>query len=277
MLGVHVDLPWAYAVGAGIALAAAHQLRGEVVGDAVVGRAARGVGAKAGRHFVLAMAFGVFVFVPMSLWVAYRFPEWATMQRADEVDLVRVGAAELGLIAAGFVVTRWLVVGGRMRWAAVQPITASLAMAVLMIHGWDGDGWRRMLSTGRTDYETFPQGVEAVAAQVVGFVGSELGVTLMVSGAVTVGALGVVMGVLHQFGLTDAGADGPGLIRAGIIGGITVGGVMAVGGVISLLTWGVGWVGAIGMVPLLWLAVAAKGSYASLVVNDLGLPGEREE
>ncbi|MWK40467.1 hypothetical protein GEV43_45335 [Actinomadura sp. J1-007] len=252
MLGVYTDLPWAYGAGAGIALSAAHQLRGArplaraasptrpvpasprhaSAGDEPrVGRAPRVKGAATGRHLALALVYGALVFVPTSLAVARAHPEWATMQYKGSLsrnDLVLLAAAELALVAAGFLVARGLLVRGRIRLAAVQVIGACLVMACAVVHGPDGDGWRRFVSADRADLARFPDYTDLgdagpVARHVLAFLGSDVAVALCLAGAPAVGALVLIMGVLHQFGLTDAGAEGPGVIRAGFVGAVVAG------------------------------------------------------
>lgn len=299
MLGIYTDLPWAYGAGAGIALSAAHQLRGarspagtaspappprhaSARNEPRVGRAPRVRGAATGRHLALALLYGALVFVPASLAVARSHPEWATMQYRGSLsrnDLALVAAAELGLVAAGFLVARGLLVRGRIRLAAVQVIGACLAMACAVVHGPDGDGWRRFVSTDRADLARFPDYTDLgdaglLARHVLAFLGSDVAVSLYLTGAPAVGALVLVMGVLHQFGLTDAGAEGPGVIRAGFVGAVVAGGVAATAVLLSLLVHGVGWVGAAAVLPVLWLGVAARGGFAAVVVNDLALPEE---
>ncbi|WP_067485429.1 hypothetical protein [Actinomadura hibisca] len=295
MLGVLVDLPWSYAAGAGIALAAAHQLRGagraaltewserperppRPGADTPLGRAPKAEGATAGRHFVLAMLYSALVFVPASLFVAHRYPEWATAQHSATIsgnDLLKLAGAELALTALGFLLTRALLVAGRIRWAVLQVLLPCLAMALILVHD-----WRRFLSTDRADHATFPDHVRLRApgpllTQAADFLTSGLAVALYVTGAVTVGALALVMGLLHQFGLTDAGVHGPGLPGAAFVGAVTVAGIVAVALVLNLLFAWTGWIGPLVAAPLLWIAVVMRGSYATVVVDDLALPAER--
>ncbi|MQY07774.1 hypothetical protein [Actinomadura macrotermitis] len=265
MLGVYADVPWSYAAGAGIALAAAHQLR--------LGRA--------GRHFALALLYGGLVFVPASLSVAAAYPEWATLQERASLPggfLPGLGALELALLAAGFLLTRWAIAAGRTRWAVLQVLLPCLVMAVLLVHG-----WKRLISLDRAGYAHFPElrrvdDLRPLLAHAVTFLTSGLALTLLFTGALTVGALALIMGILHQFGLTDAGVrEGPGLIRAGLAGVITIAGTLAVAALIGLLLQGVGPLGVLAVVPVLWLAIAARGGYASLLVADLALPPGREK
>ncbi|MFD0690349.1 hypothetical protein [Actinomadura fibrosa] len=355
MLGVYADLPWSYAAGAGIALAAAHQLRGArhtvpsppavtsgapsartaeppasaapstrptattgsstpstrpagIIGSSApsarpavltgssatfarsavegppVGRAPRVTGAAGGRHFALAMAYSVLIFVPASLFVAHRYPQWATAQHEDALSreaLAWLGAAEVALTAAGFLVARALLVAGRIRWAVCQVILGCLLLCLAVVHGRDGDGWKRFLSSDRDDYARFPRflhvaDIGPIAGHVAGFLTSGLAVVLYTTGAVVLGTLGVVMGLLHQFGLTDAGADGPGPLRAALVAAVVGGGALVLAVLVSALVSGVGWVALAAVLPVLWLAVAARGAFATVVITDLGLPAEHD-
>lgn len=313
MLGIYADLPWSYAAGAGIALAAAHQLRGArrattaaapdaptgntsagntsagsaAAGGAagpVPGRAPRVAGATGGRHFALAMAYSLLVFVPTSLFVAATHPQWATLQRTSHLShgaLTALAAGEAALTAAGFLVTRGLLVAGRIRWAACQVILATLLMCLAVVHGPDGDGWKRFLSTDRADYRAFPPfpnvgDLGAITGHIADFLTSGLAAALYATGAVALGALGLIMGVLHQFGLTDAGADGPGPLRAALVAGFVGGGAAIVAVLTSALVDGLGWVALAAVVPVLWVAVVARGAFAAVVAADLALPAEQD-
>ncbi|MEU9022477.1 hypothetical protein [Actinomadura sp. NPDC048394] len=293
MLGIYADLPWSYAAGAGIALAAAHQLRGARRGAAateasaaepVPGRAPRVAGATGGRHFALAMAYSVLIFVPTSLFVAAAHPQWATLQQTAHLShgaLTALAAGEVALTAAGFLITRGLLVAGRIRWAACQVILANLLMCLAVVHGPDGDGWKRFLSTDRAGYRAFPPFLNvgdlgAIAGHVADFLTSGLAAALYVTGALALGSLGLIMCVLHQFGLTDAGADGPGPLRAALVAGFTGGGAAVVAVLTSALVDGLGWVALAAVVPVLWVAVVARGAFAAVVAADLALPAEQD-
>ncbi|XRQ15530.1 hypothetical protein ACN3XK_33010 [Actinomadura welshii] len=288
MLGVYADLPLAYAAGAGIALAAAHQLNGagrpgaaaEPPGGgagppgAAGPRAARGA---TGRYLLLAVAYSAVVLVPGSLLMAHAHPQWATLHYRDGVPLAPLAAAEIALTAAGFLATRFLWAAGRARWAAAQVVFASLAMCLAVVHGPDGDGWRRFLSADRAAFAGFPDPVRvsdaaAVAGHAAAFLTTGTAAGLAVTGAGTVGTLALIMTVLHQFGLTDADADGPGPLRAGIVAAVAAAGVAATAVLISLLVHGIGWIAVAAVAPVLWAGVAARGAFASVVIGDLGLP-----
>ncbi|MFF0517325.1 hypothetical protein ACFYTC_01350 [Actinomadura nitritigenes] len=301
MLGIYADLPWSYAAGAGIALAAAHQLRGArrataaaspdapdaSVGDTaepVPGRAPRVEGATGGRHFALAMAYSLLIFVPTSLFVTATHPQWATLQQTSHLShgaLTALAAGEAALTAAGFLITRGLLIAGRIRWAACQVILANLLMFLAVVHGPDGDGWKRFLSTDRADYRAFPPFLNvgdlgAISGHVADFLTSGLAAALYVTGALALGALGLIMGVLHQFGLTDAGADGPGPLRAALVAGFVGGGAAIVAVLTSALVDGLGWVALAAIVPVLWVAIIARGAFAAVVAADLALPAEQD-
>jgi hypothetical protein len=304
MLGIYADPPWSYAAGAGIALAAAHQLRGArrattgtpdkphgagepggAAAEPVPGRAPRVAGATGGRHFAVAMAYSVLIFVPTSLLVAATHPQWATLQqRTGHLSpgaLTALAAGEVALTAAGFLITRGLLVAGRIRWAACQVILANLLMCLAVVHGPDGDGWKRFLSTDRAGYRAFPPFLDvgdlgAITAHVAGFLTSGLAALLYVTGALALGSLGLIMCVLHQFGLTDAGADGPGPLRAALVAGFAGGGAAIVAVLTSALVDGLGWVALAAVVPVLWVAVVARGAFAAVVAADLALPAEQD-
>ncbi|GAA2167176.1 hypothetical protein [Actinomadura napierensis] len=300
MLGIYADLPWSYAAGAGIALAAAHQLRGARADAAdtcdepdarqgrdaepVPGRAPRVAGATGGRHFALAIAYSVLVFVPTSVFVTAAYPQWATLQYRGHVShgfLTALAAGEVALTAAGFLVTRGLLVAGRIRWATCQVILACLLLCLAIVHGPDGGGWKRFLSTDRADHRAFPPFLNVgdlgpIAAHVGGFLTSGLAVALYATGALALGSLCLIMCVLHQFGLTDAGADGPGPLRAGLVAAFIGGGTAVVAVLTSALVDGLGWVVLAAVAPVLWVAVAARGAFAAVVAADLALPAEQD-
>jgi hypothetical protein len=230
------------------------------------------------------MAYSVLVFVPTSVFIAAAHPQWATLQHGTRLGhsaLTALAAGEVALTATGFLITRGLLVAGRIRWATCQVILACLLLCLAIVHGPDGDGWKRFLSTDRADYRAFPPFLNvgdlgAIARHAGAFLTSGLAVALYVTGALALGSLGLIMGVLHQFGLTDAGADGPGPLRAGLVAAFIGGGTTVVAVLTSALVDGLGWVVLAAVAPVVWVAIIARGAFASVVAADLALPAEAE-
>ncbi|MEV5342111.1 hypothetical protein AB0K93_27060 [Streptomyces sp. NPDC052676] len=135
---MQIDAVWVYGIGAGFALA----------------DAPRGLRARAGHAspaFGAALGYLVVFFVPCGLWLLTDFPRWETMHVLSSapgwcVAAFCGGAAVLG--AAGFVCTGRLLAHGRVWSAFLQWVWPHAAVFFLLLHGWDGTGLRRFLTTG---------------------------------------------------------------------------------------------------------------------------------
>jgi hypothetical protein len=140
---VQVDVFWTYALGAGFAAAAARQLK-EVSRE--------GGSPFTTPYFVSTLLFLSILFVPSGVCLLWAFPGWETMFAGDRslpawlVTLFCVTNITQGIL--GFWVAYKLIEKDRLYWAYLQAVLGYLAMFFILVHGWDGTGWRRFFYAG---------------------------------------------------------------------------------------------------------------------------------
>lgn len=145
---VQVDIFWAYAFGAVFALAAAHQLTREHRQGATWWQS---------RHFVVMLLFMALLFAPSGIYLLSAFPSWETMHVARSfgdipawlVTLFAVTNVTQGVF--GYWVTRWCVLRRHFTAAVAQVSLSYFGFFFVLINGWDGTGYRRLLSVGHDD------------------------------------------------------------------------------------------------------------------------------
>ena len=147
---VQVDVFWSYAIGAGFAAAASRQLT-----------AAKGEGSGASPsrsllengHFTAAVIYLAVFFAPSGIGLLWAFPSWETMHVGDRclsswlVLLFAVTNITQGIL--GFWVTKKLYEAGRDFLASLQMPLGYFAMFFILVHGWDGTGYRRFFSPNK--------------------------------------------------------------------------------------------------------------------------------
>ncbi|AYG78099.1 hypothetical protein DWB77_00206 [Streptomyces hundungensis] len=139
---VQVDAFWAYAIGAGCALAGAEQLR-LATGDTIRQRAVR-----AGRLTAVLLFMGL-LFTPMGMWLAIRFPGWETMYTAQELPPWGLALFSAGITAStalGYLCVHRLLRDDRVWAASLQLLGAYVGVFIVLLHGWDGSGLHRFLA-----------------------------------------------------------------------------------------------------------------------------------
>lgn len=140
---VQVDVFWTYALGASFAAAAGRQLK-EI--------AENGGSPFQSRYFVRTLLFLSILFVPSGVCLLWAFPGWETMFAGDRnlpawlVTLFCATNITQGIL--GFWVAYKLIERDRLYWAYLQAVFGYLAMFFILVHGWDGTGWRRFLYSG---------------------------------------------------------------------------------------------------------------------------------
>jgi len=143
---VQVDVFWTYALGAGFAAAAGRQLRGADKEGATPFQS---------PYFLRTLLFLSILFVPSGACLLWAFPGWETMFAGDRtlpawlVTLFCVTNITQGIL--GFWVAGKLVEKGRLYWAHLQWVFGYLVMFFILVHGWDGTGWRRFFYAGNID------------------------------------------------------------------------------------------------------------------------------
>lgn len=144
---VQVDIFWSYGIGAGFAVANTWQL------DA---QAAAGKPAIEHTSFRDALFFLGTFFVPSGAFLIWQFPSWETMH---------VGTRDIpGWLVAAFTMTNftqgvlgYIVAAALLRRrqafaAYLQWILGYFGMLFVLVHGWDGTGYRRFFSSTREDF-----------------------------------------------------------------------------------------------------------------------------
>ncbi|MFE5299937.1 hypothetical protein [Streptomyces sp. NPDC056632] len=157
------DVFAAYATGALFAHAVGHEPR------------------KGDRRRVL--AFFAFLFAPVATLLLLLFPGWRTMYVLDAPPLWLVcslGPVQVLLGLAGFLRTRMLLRLGRARHAEWETVAGWAAVLTSLVHGWDGSGYRRVLSSSEEMLLGWG------AADAARFLLSPVGVSVVLLGAVLI-------------------------------------------------------------------------------------------
>jgi hypothetical protein len=167
---VQVDVFWSYAFGASLAAAAHRQLETEVTPS------------RSG-FFVKNLLFLSCLFGPSGIYLLWRFPGWETMFvfgreiPAWLVTLFAITNVTQGVL--GFFVAYGLIRRQRIYLAHLQWVFGYLAMFFVLVHGWDGTGFRRFLYSGTID-----QFRAGVAIPWYKFFTSDVALTLYVMGLI---------------------------------------------------------------------------------------------
>src|SRR6266536_5020259 len=197
---VQVDVFWSYGLGAGFALAAAHQITRRPPEPRVPG------GVLADPHLAGTMLFCAAVFAPSGAWLLWGFPSWETMQvgnRSMPAWLVAAFAmTNTTQAVVGFLLTRRLIAAGRIRWAALQVVAGYFAMFLILVHGWDGNGYKRFFSIDKADYRNWA--ARSALSNVGQWATSSVALTLYAMGVVMIPLMLAMMHRSHQEGLRAA-------------------------------------------------------------------------
>jgi hypothetical protein len=152
---VQVDVFWSYGIGAGFAMANSRVL--EAPQPASGEAAASPYDHPAFRDALLYLGC---LFVPSGAFLIWQFTSWETMHVATAEDIP-------GWLMAGFTMTNFTqgILGfavataflrRRKPYAAyLQWVLGHLAMMFILVHGWDGSGYQRFLSSTREDFLTW--------------------------------------------------------------------------------------------------------------------------
>jgi hypothetical protein len=241
---VQVDVFWSYGMGASFALAAAHQLR--AADRAGAGEpAATATGILSDRYLTATLLYLSALFVPSGAWLLWGFPSWETMHAADStlpawlVALFVATNTTQGVL--GYVVTKRLLLRGRPRLAYLQVVLAYFAMFFILVHGWDGTGYRRFFSATRADYEQW--GTSAPLDAVGAWLTSDVALTLYGMGIVLIPVLLATTARWHTAGVRAAGGSTEHAAARFIAFSLASIFVLALGGAIaaSVLVHTLGW------------------------------------
>jgi hypothetical protein len=141
---VQVDVFWSYGLGSSLAVAASRQL---------LAHRAKKRPLLESPHFTRALLFLSLVFAPSGLCLLWAFPSWETMHVGDKTmsALLVTGFAVTNVTQGilGFAVAYWLMVKRRFYLSYLQWYAAYFGMFFILVHGWDGTGYRRFFSSTR--------------------------------------------------------------------------------------------------------------------------------
>jgi hypothetical protein len=247
---VQVDVFWSYGLGAGFALAAAHQLRQSAPAPAPEIAAPRPDWDLLGdRYLTATLLYLGALFAPSGAWLLWGFPSWETMH-ASQGDLpawlvAAFVATNVTQGVLGFAVTRYLLRTGRSRLAYLQFVAAYFAMFFILVHGWDGTGYQRFFSATPADYEAWRAGATGLEP-VREWLTSDVALTLYGMGAVLVPVLLVITARWHAAGVRATGtptrhpAATFTLLSLASIFGLGLGGAIAASALVHALGWALG-------------------------------------
>jgi hypothetical protein len=193
---VQVDVFWSYALGAGFAIAHAHQLDAE-----------RKAGRSAFDHrsFRDTILFLACIFVPSGAYLVWAFPSWETMHVGDKdmpawlITAFSLTNVTQGLL--GFAVVNWLLARGKEYLAYLQWVLGYFAMFFILVHGWDGTGYIRFFSETK---EQIPSWTWSTAGE---WVACPVAIALYVMGVFLMPAMLHLMGSGVEKGLALAGYE----------------------------------------------------------------------
>lgn len=141
---VQVDIFWSYGIGAGFAASAARQIQAQ--------SARGGFKLLENATFARTLIFLGALFAPSGLYLLWQFPGWETMYVAGSRDdlpawlvvLFAITNVTQGIL--GFWITSRLIQQNRLYAAHLQWVFAYLLMFFILVHGWDGTGYRRFFT-----------------------------------------------------------------------------------------------------------------------------------
>jgi len=281
---VQVDFFWSYALGAGLAMASARQLqafarRAPTADDPRVFGPSDSLATN--PHFLKAILYLALLFAPSGMYLLWVFPGWETMYVWDRdlsgLLVVLFGITNITQGMLGFWVVYRLLRAGRWYLAFLQMPLGYFCMFFILVHGWDGAGYRRFFSPDRPAFMNWSWW------NALSFLVSDVAISLYVMGLILIPVLMAMMiGCLRQ-GYELGGADERiviqnsfqrllGLILQVILIG-TLGYAIVAGLLIHLFGW---WIG-----PLVFLAAAGlfalrKGAYFHRVAVRIYAPKENE-
>ncbi|WP_330329366.1 hypothetical protein OHS33_06225 [Streptomyces sp. NBC_00536] len=162
MIPVQAAPLWAYGIGATFAVAAGRQLQWWE--RSVRGEGVRTRSRAAQPYLALTVLYAALLLAPSGAYLLWQNPAWATMQVAHDhrgvwagFALFQTGSVVVGALL-GFLAARLFVLVGAGYWGYLQAVAGYFLMFFTLIHGWDGTGYRRVLSTGAGSYADWSAG-----------------------------------------------------------------------------------------------------------------------
>ncbi|GGM62423.1 hypothetical protein GCM10012275_36430 [Longimycelium tulufanense] len=271
-----IEVVWAYAIGAGFAMASAHQLQ----------ERHRNPGISANRYLLGSVLYVALLVAPAGAYLLAAYPSWSSFHLLDSAPWWLVGFFYLATVigaALGFGITQFCVVREWRRWAALQLVGGYFVMTFILAYGWDGRGYQRFLSLSRAEFDGWSS--DDFFSNLGTWLTSNLAITLYLLGAILLPIMGVMLAYWHITGIRSA--EDPLYSRSGItqiavfavVAGIAVLGGGVAGGVaasvvIGLLGWLLG--GLVVTAVILVLFLPRRGLVGQLV-DQVILPQESGE
>ncbi|MFE9558080.1 hypothetical protein ACFYOD_31880 [Streptomyces sp. NPDC006703] len=191
MIQIQAAFFWAYATGATFAVSAARQLQWWQ--RSVHNEGVRTRSHAANPYLMLTALFAAVLLVPTGLFMMWQNPSWATMQVARDHHGIWAGFVLLyagGTVVAalfGFLVAQALVLVGAGYWAYLQCVGGHFLLFGVLVHGWDGTGYRRLLTTNQGALRDWPR--DSVVNDLLHFLTSGTFLALLVLGAAVIGTM----------------------------------------------------------------------------------------
>ena len=188
---VQVDVFWSYALGAGFAVAATRQLKtlgGAPSSDAhpEVDTVREAVWYE-NRWLTMTLLYLSLLFAPSGVCLLWAYPSWETMHVFDrnlsEWIVAAFAVTNVALGVLGFWVVWKLVRKGWEYLAYLQVFFGYLCMFFILVHGWDGTGYRRFFSSTPEKFQNWRLG------NIYDFFFSDVAVTLYLMGIVLIPVL----------------------------------------------------------------------------------------
>ena len=157
---VQVDVFWSYGLGATFAVGASRQLlarrRAAAAAAPLPDAGTSPFSRWSDPYLMRALLFLALIFVPSGVWLVWAFPSWETMHAGDrDMPVALVTAFALTNVTQGllgYLVTERLLARGRTYLAYLQVLAGYAGMFFILVHGWDGTGYRRFFSATREDF-----------------------------------------------------------------------------------------------------------------------------
>ncbi|TGM08923.1 hypothetical protein EHQ76_02955 [Leptospira barantonii] len=276
---VQVDVFWAYGLGAGFAMAASRQIK-KIQSSSDSTNSASLKDAKAKNptektpfwkttYFLINVLFLSLVFGPSGLYLVWQFTNWETMQALDKsmpgwlVTLFGFTNVSQGILA--FWIVWKLLEKSKAFLGFLQAMLGYFGMFFILVHGWDGEGYKRFFSATREEYLTNWSWNTALS-----WLTSDVAITLYVMGIIMIPIMIYIMSSWLEEGLeiqevslgqeTKEGKGSPVQRILFFLGSVFIG-ALGLAIVCSLLIHALGWIfgGALSLGVLYVLGISKYG------------------
>ncbi|TGM90701.1 hypothetical protein [Leptospira licerasiae] len=187
---VQVDVFWAYGLGAGYAMAAARQIKKLQAGETTAGslpsvkKEEKKVPFWKNTYFISNLLYLGLLFAPSGLYLVWQFTSWETMHAGDKsmpgwlVALFGLTNISQGIL--GFWVVWKLLESGKNFLAYLQVPAGYFGMFFILVHGWDGTGYKRFFSESVEQFQTWTW------TTAINWLTSDVAITLYVMGVILI-------------------------------------------------------------------------------------------